>query len=49
MSDDLEPLDPRTAKQMYLDDRRHELAEATLQSHDYRLEQFTQWCEANEI
>ena len=35
MSDDLEPLDPRTAKQMYLDDRRHELAPATLQSHDY--------------
>jgi len=49
MSDDLEPLDPRTAKQMYLDDRRHELADATLQSHDYRLKQFVKWCEANDI
>lgn len=49
MSDDLEPLDPRTAKQMYLDDRRHEVADSTLQSHDYRLRQFVTWCEAEGI
>lgn len=49
MSNDLEPIDPRTAKEMYLDDRRHEVAEATLQAHDYRLKQFVQWCEQEEI
>lgn len=30
---------------MYLDERRHELAEATLLSHGYRLTQFVQWCD----
>lgn len=49
MTDDLEPLDPRTAKQMYLDDRRHEVAEATLQTHGYRLRQFVEWCDRDGI
>jgi site-specific recombinase XerD len=49
MSDELEPLDPRTAKQMYLDNRRHEVAAATLQSHNYRLIQFVEWCEREGI
>lgn len=49
MTDDLEPLDPRTAKKMYLDDRRQELAEATLQSHHYRLRHFIKWCESENI
>ena len=29
---ELEPLDPATAKQMYLDERRHSVAASTLQS-----------------
>ena len=45
MSDDLEPIDPETAVEMYLDDRRHNVAEATLQAHYYRLKQFTEWCQ----
>ncbi len=49
MSDDLEPIDPRTAKQMYLDARSHELADSTIQSHRYRLKQFVQWCEGEDI
>jgi integrase len=49
MSNDLEPLDPRTAKEMYLDDRRNEVSDATLQAHHYRLKQFVQWCENEEI
>ena len=49
MSNDLEPIEPRTAKEMYLDDRRHVVADATLQAHDYRLKQFVQWCEAKGI
>ncbi len=44
MSSNLDPIDPSTAIQMYLDSRRHELADATLQAHRYRLKQFRQWC-----
>lgn len=43
---DLEPLEPEEARLMYLDDRRHEVAEATLKSHGYRLNQFVAWCES---
>lgn len=34
---------------MYLDDRRTELAESTLQAHHYRLRQFVEWCEQENI
>lgn len=44
MSDELEPIEPETAVEMYLDDRRHNVAEATLRAHYYRLKQFTEWC-----
>ena len=44
MADNLDPIDPSTAIEMYLDSRRHELADATLQSHRYRLKQFKKWC-----
>lgn len=46
---ELEPLDPTVGKQMYLDQRRTELAERTLESHHYRLKQFIQWCISNDI
>ncbi|MFC6723814.1 site-specific integrase [Halobium palmae] len=46
MSEDLEPFDPATAKEMYLEARIHDLAQSTLQSHDYRLKQFVQWCDS---
>jgi len=46
---ELEPLDPAEAKEMYLAQRRNELAEETLQSHDYRLRPFVDWCEENDI
>jgi len=49
MTNDIDPLDPVTAQQMYLDSRRHEPADATIQSHNYRLTQFVQWCEKAEI
>lgn len=45
MNRDLEPLDPRTAIEMYLNSRRAELADQTLQSHAYRLKQFALWCD----
>jgi len=49
MTDDLDPLSPDDAMEMYLKERSHELAEATLQSHRYRLKQFVQWCEQDDI
>jgi site-specific recombinase XerD len=49
MTDDLEPLAPSTGKQMYLDERRHELSDATIQSHGYRLTQFVRWCKQDGI
>lgn len=42
MTANLEPLDPATARDMYLDERRSELADETIQSHAYRLKQFVQ-------
>lgn len=47
--DELEPLEPRVAAEMYLDAREQELAEATLQSHQYRLEAFVDWLKDNGI
>ncbi|UHQ96008.1 hypothetical protein HYG82_21270 [Natrinema halophilum] len=49
MTDELEPLAPAAAMQMDLDERRHELADATIQSQRYRLRQFVQWCEQDGI
>jgi hypothetical protein len=43
MSNDLDPIDPDTAVKMYLDSRRREVADATLQAHEYRLKQFLEW------
>lgn len=45
MSDDLSPVEPRTALEMYLDDRRAELSDSTLYSHDKRLSKFCDWCD----
>ena len=45
MANELEPLTPADGRQMYLNERRHEVSEATLQSHGYRLDQFVEWCD----
>ncbi|MFC4407975.1 tyrosine-type recombinase/integrase [Haloarchaeobius iranensis] len=49
MSDELEPLAPHEAVQMYLDSRRDDLAASTLQSQEYRLEAFIEWADEKEI
>ncbi|MCU4972917.1 tyrosine-type recombinase/integrase [Halobacteria archaeon AArc-m2/3/4] len=46
---DLDPLGPWEAVDMYLEHRRDELAERTLSSHFYRLKQFCEWCDEEEI
>jgi site-specific recombinase XerD len=40
----LEPIDPETAYELYLADREHELSEASLKGHRYRLKHFVRWC-----
>jgi site-specific recombinase XerD len=47
--EDLEPIDPTEAVELYLDYRRREVADATLKSHKSRLSHFVDWCEENEI
>lgn len=49
MTEKLEPLDTRTGKEMYLDHRRAELADRTLESHHYRLEQFLEYLDVKGI
>lgn len=48
-TDDLSPVEPRTALEMYLDDRRAEVSDATLYSHEKRLSKFCDWCDENGI
>jgi site-specific recombinase XerD len=45
MSDELEPIEPDEAVEMYLHERRPEVASSTLQSHEYRLKHLLRWCE----
>lgn len=49
MQDDLEPIEPAEAVQMYLADKDVEFAAATLYSHRSRLGHFLRWCEENSI
>jgi site-specific recombinase XerD len=46
---ELEPIAPAEAKEMYLAQRRDEVAESTLQGHHYRLKPFVQWCESTDL
>lgn len=45
MATTLEPITPAEAKQMYLDARKHEVSESTIDGYHYRLKHFIRWCE----
>lgn len=45
----LEPIDPETALELYLDQKETEVAVATLRSHRSRLGYFIRWCDDREI
>lgn len=49
MGDDLQPLSPQMALNMYVEGRRDDLRPETLKSQEYRIEAFVQWCEEAEI
>lgn len=41
---ELEPITPEEAKQMYLEARKHEVSQSTLDGYHYRLKHFIRWC-----
>jgi len=43
----LEPISPAEAKEMYLNARKHEVSQSTLDGYHYRLKHFIRWC--NEV
>lgn len=43
--DELEPLAPRDALELYRQQRQNEVSDATIQSHGYRIKHFVRWCE----
>lgn len=49
MSEDLDPLSPEDGVSLYLQHRKGEVSEQTLSSHEYRLNQFVEWCKKEDI
>lgn len=49
MSDDLQPIAPATAVNLYLDNREPELSEKSLTSQRYRLNSFIEWAQSEGI
>jgi hypothetical protein len=47
-TNELEPISPAEAKQMYLEARLKELSKSTLDGYHYRLKHFIRWCNAVE-
>jgi len=45
MSQELEPISPGAAKEMYLEARKNEVSQSTLDGYHYRLKHFIRWCE----
>lgn len=48
-NNDLEPIDPRTARELYLDHKKTYCFEATVQAHHYRTKHIVEWCEEQDI
>ena len=46
---DLEPIEPSTAQELYLDHKASEYAEETVQAHRYRTNHFVEWCGIEDI
>jgi site-specific recombinase XerD len=47
--DELEPITPERAKRMYLNARKGEVSESTLDGYHYRLKHFIRWCDERGI
>lgn len=46
---DLDPIEPETAVELYLQERQPELADASLTAHRYRLRHLLRWCDREGI
>ncbi|MWG34148.1 site-specific integrase [Halomarina oriensis] len=49
MGDELDPIAPEAALDLYLSQRASEVSDQTLQTHHYRLERFIDWCQREDI
>lgn len=47
--DELEPIDPSTARKLYLEHKATHCTEATVQGHHYRTKHIVEWCDKNDI
>lgn len=47
--DNLEPIDPSTARELYLNYKATHCADATVQAHYYRTQHIVDWCEENDV
>ena len=45
----LEPIHPARARDLYLEHKSTRCSNVTVQSHEYRLNFFVEWCDANDI
>ncbi len=48
-NNDLDPIDPSTAQQLYLEHKASQAMEATVQGHRYRTNHFVRWCDVEGI
>jgi len=46
---ELQSMPPTEAVELYLETRRGDTAESTVQQHDYRLQRFLEWCEETNL
>lgn len=46
---DLEPIEPRTARELFLDYKANNCADSTVYNLRYRLKPFVEWCEENDV
>ena len=47
--DELEPIEPSSARELFLKHKTTGCAEQTVQSYTYRTEHFVRWCDQNGI
>jgi hypothetical protein len=48
-NNDLEPIDPRAAQQLFLKNKATVCVDKTVQAHRYRPNHFVRWCDEQEI
>ncbi|MFW5924205.1 MAG: tyrosine-type recombinase/integrase [archaeon] len=48
-SENLQPIEPRTASKLFIDHKKSDVAKATVANHKFHLDTFLEWCEEHEI